>query len=173
VTWNPEWLPTKAYYPYPWTDEAYAELRDSMNTIPEGGKRGDALERIKTLDCANPDKTLASCTAKSPSEVLAWQKRLISASVNDRGFAKALAKELRGLVCESDANALYILRGISGKSNRLADTGREASALVEFIMSKDCPVSAALTDDDKAKLLKIKQDAEKKFPPAPASKKEK
>ena len=39
-------------------------------------------------------------------------------------------------------------------------------------MSKDCPVSAALTDDDKAKLLKIKQDAEKKFPPAPASKKE-
>ena len=87
-------------------------------------------------------------------------------------IAKALAKELRGLVCESDANALYILRGISGKSNRLADTGREASALVEFIMSKDCPVSAALTDDDKAKLLKIKQDAEKKFPPAPASKKE-
>ena len=35
-------------------------------------------------------------------------------------------------------------------------------------MSKDCPVSASLTDDDKAKLLKIKKDAEQKFaPPAP------
>jgi hypothetical protein len=46
----------------------------------------------------------------------------------------------------------------------------EAPALVDFILSKQCPVSAALTDDDKAHLLKIKQDAEKEFPPPPASK---
>jgi hypothetical protein len=38
-------------------------------------------------------------------------------------------------------------------------------------MSKDCPVSASLTGDDKAKLLKIKQDAEKNFPPPPVPKK--
>jgi hypothetical protein len=44
---------------------------------------------------------------------------------------------------------------------------------VDFIMSKDCPVSASLTDDDKAKLLKIKQDAEQKSAPPPTSKKEK
>ena len=46
----------------------------------------------------------------------------------------------------------------------LTETGREAPALVDFIISKDCPVSASLTVDDKAKLLKIKQNAEKKFP---------
>jgi hypothetical protein len=40
---------------------------------------------------------------------------------------------------------------------------------VDFIMSKDCPVSASLTDADKARLLQVKQDAEKNFPPAPAS----
>ncbi len=39
----------------------------------------------------------------------------------------------------------------------------------DFIMSKDCPVSAALTDDDKANLLKIEQDAEEKFAPPKAS----
>jgi hypothetical protein len=31
--------------------------------------------------------------------------------------------------------------------------------LVDFIMSKDCLVSASLTDADKARLLRIKQDA--------------
>jgi hypothetical protein len=36
-------------------------------------------------------------------------------------------------------------------------------------MSKDCPVSASLTADDKAKLLRIKQDAEQNFPPPKAS----
>jgi hypothetical protein len=40
-------------------------------------------------------------------------------------------------------------------------------------MSKDCPVSASLTGDDKAKLIEIKQYAEKKFPPPPASRKDK
>ena len=38
-------------------------------------------------------------------------------------------------------------------------TGPEAPGLVDFIMSKDCPVSASLTDADKAKLLRIKQEA--------------
>ncbi|MGH6842600.1 MAG: hypothetical protein ACREDV_10995 [Methylocella sp.] len=57
-------------------------------------------------------------------------------------------------------------------ATRLAATGREAPALVDFIMSKDCPVSAALTGDDKARLLQIKQNEEKLAPP-PAPKKEK
>ena len=51
--------------------------------------------------------------------------------------------------------------------------GREAPALVDFIMSKDCPVSPSLTGDDKAKLLKIKQFAEKESAPPPTSHEEK
>jgi len=31
--------------------------------------------------------------------------------------------------------------------------------LIDFITSKDCPVSASLTDADKAKLLRIKEEA--------------
>ena len=43
--------------------------------------------------------------------------------------------------------------------DRLAAAGPEAPALIDFIMSKDCPVSASLTDADKARLLQIKRDA--------------
>ena len=44
-------------------------------------------------------------------------------------------------------------------SRRLAATGPEAPVLVDFITSKDCPVSASLTDADKAELLRIKEEA--------------
>jgi hypothetical protein len=157
---------------FPWDAKAYAELRDSIiNSIPEGRDREAALERTEILDCANPGKTLASCdpTATPPSEVLDRQKELAHASVDDATYAKALAKELQGLVCANDADAIHILRGVD-RNNRLAATGREAPALVEFIMSKDCPVSASLAEDDKASLLKIKQ---KNSPPPEASKKDK
>jgi hypothetical protein len=42
---------------------------------------------------------------------------------------------------------------------RLSTTGREAPALVDLIMSKDCLVSTSLTDNDDEKLLDIKQAA--------------
>jgi hypothetical protein len=146
-----------------------------MNSIPEGKMRDEALMRIEKLDCGNPDKTLASCDPATalPPEVLDWQKKRLEANVDHAAYAKGLATELRSLVCANDADAIHILRGTMMKSLRLAATGREAPALVDFIMSKDCPVSAALTDDDKAKLLEIKQDAEKKSEPPPASNKEK
>ena len=38
---------------------------------------------------------------------------------------------------------------------RFAATHREAPALVDYIMSEDCPVSAALTEDDKANLSEL------------------
>jgi hypothetical protein len=148
-----------------------------MNSIPEGMRRDDALQRINILDCGNPVKTLASCVsaAAPPPEVLVWQKELAAASVDDTAYAKALATELQSLVCESDVDAIHILRRTIPSERtfaRLADTGREAPALVDHIMSKNCPVSAALTDDDKAKLLQFKQFAEKRLAPPMASKKE-
>jgi len=179
--WKPVWQKINNFWQkannsslVPWSAKAYAELLISMNGIPEGKTRGVALMRIETLDCGNPDKTLASCdpAAKPPLGVLDWQKNLARVSGDDAAYRKALDTELRGLLCANDATAIHVLRGIIGRS-RLAETGHEAPALVDFIMSKDCPVSTSLTDDDKAKLLKIKQAAEKNFPPPPASKKDK
>jgi uncharacterized protein YjbI with pentapeptide repeats len=123
------------------------------------------------LDCRKSGSTMAPCNpdAEPPPKVADWQKKLSAASFAEEAFAAALAKELRSLVCESDTDAIHILRGVSS-NERLAATGREAPALVDFILSKDCPVSASLTEDDKARLLKIKQDAEKDFASPSASK---
>ena len=143
-TWNsarplrdPRWAAYKGL-PIPWDDKTYAELRLWMKSIPEGEMREAALKRIETLDCRNPDKDLASCdpAAKPPREVLDWQKKLARASVNDAAYANALAKELRGLVCTSDVNATHVLRGIS-KGEQFAETGRDAPALVDFIVGED------------------------------------
>jgi hypothetical protein len=144
--------------------------------------RDYALQRIERLDCCgNPDKTLASCdpAAAPPPDVLKSQKKLAArARVEDEAYARALAKELQNLVCATDVNAIYILRGLVRGVVEVEHygslPGREAhAALVDFIMSKSCPVSASLTDDDKARLLRIKQGAKKKFGPPPASKNEK
>jgi hypothetical protein len=134
----------------PWDAKAYAELRDSVENIPEGKMRDAALRRIEILDCGNPDKTLASCdpTAKPPHEVLDWQNRLAQASIDGAAYAKALATEFQSLVCANDANAIYILRGLLGVfpvRPRLSATGRKAREQIEFIMSEKCAVSASLT----------------------------
>jgi hypothetical protein len=69
VTWNPAWRPERD--PVPWDAQAYAELRGLMNIVPEGMRRNYALKQIETLDCRNPDKTLAPCdpATKPPRDV--------------------------------------------------------------------------------------------------------
>lgn len=111
-----------------------------INSIPEGKMREAALKRIEILDCANPDKTLASCdpAVNPPPEVLDWQNKLQAAHVDDEAYARALAKEVRSLLCASDANAIYILRGVvigATWHGGFAKTGRETPALVDFILS--------------------------------------
>ena len=57
---------------------------------------------------------------------------------------------------------VFALRGLMSSAPlhaRLADTGPEAPTLIDFIMSKDCSASASLSDADKARLVRIKQDA--------------
>lgn len=152
MTWGPVWRPHDSgaeSEPVPWDSQAYENLKDLMNGIPEGERREAALNKIKRLDCAN--RTLASCdpAAEPPQEVLHWQKQFAQPSVGDAAFEKIDAKVIRDLVCQNDPNAIYILRRLS-KGGRLLSWGRE---FVDFIMSKHCPVSTLLTDEDKVELL--------------------
>ena len=171
--WRPVWRDDMGNV-QPWNDEVYQNLRKTMESLPPGSIRHNALDRIRSLDCANP--TLASCDPvlpppvgaaarrKSLEDAYAWRKSLEGAGVDDAAYAKALAAELKALVCSGGKDAIYVLRGL-GFRDRLAGTGPEAPALADFIMSKesrDCPVSALLTDADKAELIRIKQDASKK-----------
>ncbi len=160
--WRPVWRDDQGKV-QPWTDKAYQDLRE-MESLPPGHLRDRALELIGSLDCAGPDKTLASCDPDPafdpPPEAAAWRKALESARVDDAAYAKALAVVLKTLVCSGGDDAAYVVRGLLRQyDGRLTATGPEAPALIDFIMSKDCPVSASLTEADKADLLRIKREA--------------
>jgi uncharacterized protein YjbI with pentapeptide repeats len=167
----------------PWNDKAYRALRSAIESLPPGDNRADALKRIQSLDCANPDKMLESCdpSAESPPQAMDWRKMIENARVDKSDFAKASTDEIESLVCtDQDAgaflftgsfskrsiydasieNLVFILRGIiSADRFQFTSSGPEVPRFVDFIMNKDCPVSASLTDVDKARLFHIKQIA--------------
>ena len=144
-------------------DATYA-IRTAIAAFPRSELRDMALERLRRLDCANPPscdgaQTLPPMAAKS-------QKPLESVLADDATYAKAAAMELKGLVCAKNSESTpYVLAGLlrprhSARNpddlflhaNRLDAAGAEAPALVDLIMSKDCPVSAKLTDTDRQML---------------------
>jgi uncharacterized protein YjbI with pentapeptide repeats len=159
---------------YPWNEEAYQHLRQTMAGLPSGALRDQALDRIRSLDCASTDKALASCDPPSswipplapPPEAAKWRKTLEAARVNDAIYTRGLAAELKTLACSGGDDAIHVLRGFYlgnvVSPGPLDAAGPEAQALIDFIMSKDCPVSASLTEADKAQLLRIKENATKK-----------
>jgi uncharacterized protein YjbI with pentapeptide repeats len=160
--WSPVWGDQGDGTIHPWNDDAYGNLRRMIEFLPYQG-----LPRIRNLDCA-----LASCdpTQPPPPEAAAWRNLLEAARVDDSAFVKALAAELKPLVCSGGDDAIYVLRGLLRRSQsnrplfgpvktpfRLQAVGPEAPALIDFILGKDCPVSASLTDADRATLLQIKR----------------
>ncbi|SDR31471.1 Uncharacterized protein YjbI, contains pentapeptide repeats [Rhizobiales bacterium GAS113] len=161
--WRPVWRNDDGQI-QSWDNNAYQKLRQVIQSLPPGGPRDRALKRVRILDCENPpaepDLELASCEASvpRPPEGAERPESLKKGRIDDAAHAKALAAELRTLVCSGDDDSIYGLRGLL-RSRRLAAVGAAAPALIDFIMSKDCPVSASLTDADKARLLQIKRHA--------------
>jgi hypothetical protein len=128
-----------------------------IEALAPGSPRDEALVHITDLDCADPDASLASCDphVPPPPEAAAWRKTLEAARVDDVVYTQALAKVLEDLVCSGDDNAIHVVRG-DGFHYRLQAAGAAASDLIDDLAnkdSKDCPVAASLTDDDRTALL--------------------
>ncbi len=99
------------------------------------------------------------CRKSTPPAAEEWRKALEAARADEKVYAEALAAVLKKLVCSGGDDAIHVLRGI-GYQSRLKAAGSAASNLIDNLTnkdSKDCPVAAALTDGDRAKLLQIKQ----------------
>ena len=173
-TWKPAWF--NLGRTQPWSEAAYQGLSKEIEAIPSGDLRTQTLDRIRRLDCASSDPNLAPCDATSPpqSETAAWRISLESARVDDATYVKALATTLKALLCSGNDGSPYILHQLANqpvgtsytpalqasyKGNRLAATGAEAPALIDYIFSNNRPASASLTQTDKARLLEIKQEA--------------
>jgi uncharacterized protein YjbI with pentapeptide repeats len=134
------------------------EARDWRNRLKEGTSLSDAayenalVKELRVLICSG-----------APDSILILQGILNSDVTTEDDLAN-----LNRLGVSSGEDAAIARLAIGARVSRLAATNREAPALVDFIVSKDCPVSNALTEEDKAKLLQIKQDVEKNLPPSTA-----
>jgi uncharacterized protein YjbI with pentapeptide repeats len=120
VSWRPKGLAEHGEE-YAWDEQAYLRLRAKIETLPQGKLRDQAIERIRSLDCSNPDPTLVSCdpSAAPPPEAAAWRKALEKVSVNEKAYATALAEVLRSICGDGDEGiARSIVRG-AGFQNRL------------------------------------------------------
>ncbi|MDQ6702265.1 MAG: pentapeptide repeat-containing protein [Pseudomonadota bacterium] len=127
-------------------DEFAALKAKIMKEVLEGGLREQTLKRIETL---NPD-----IFGPEASEQETLEKR----RVHETAYKKSLADQLERLACSKDANALHIVRGLIA-NQRIRETGGQAPGLAEAILKRDCPVSAALTEADKAALKEIAKKA--------------
>jgi hypothetical protein len=143
--WLPLWQDGRGHE-QPWDEKAYQVLRTTIESrVPPGRSRSHALARIQSLDCANPDKTLSSCdpSAAPPSHATEWRATLEAAGVDDKAYAKALAKILKDPVCSGSDDAIYIARG-AGFRARLLAARLAAPDLINDLTSKgseDCPLS--------------------------------
>ena len=133
--------------------EAFDELKDTIEKAPEGEERKNALDRIGILDSTG-DIYGTSASAREFLE---------KGRVDFNAHQKARADQLKSLVCSSDDKDVpRIVRGLTGREGNysiIKDMGAEAPGLVEAILGQNCPVSAALTEDDKAALKKIENAA--------------
>ncbi|HMK90702.1 MAG TPA: pentapeptide repeat-containing protein [Methylocystis sp.] len=158
----------------PWTNSDYDMLRSLIKqALPEGEAQIDALKGVATLDCNTPKLDLAPCdpNAKTPEFVREARKKIENASVDEDNYAIALKTVLAELACHDDDNAVFAVRGMAA-NGRIAATRREARALVSQILSRECPVSAKLTREDKERLSSaVKEAAENAREPAEKVKK--
>jgi uncharacterized protein YjbI with pentapeptide repeats len=155
--------------PEPWTETTYSDLKKMIEAEVGAGPRvhaeqpmsewwgspapfgrDAALKRIGILD---PNKPF-EFEAERPK----WKKKIVAKAIPAEDSDKARARELKALVCSGDADAVYIVRGLV-TIDRIKATGDQAPGLVEAILKPDCPVSAALTQADKAALNKQAKEA--------------
>ena len=127
-------------------DEFAALKAAIMKEVPEGKQREQALKRIEKL---NPD-----IFGPEASQ----QEMLEKGHVDETAYKKSLAVQLKSVACADDQNAPYVVRGLIA-NGRILGAGAQAVGLVEAILKPDCPVSATLTDADKAALKEIAEDA--------------
>src|SRR5208282_4434740 len=122
-TWSPVWrdeslstwkLDDSDPKELKWNQKAYQDLQQIIELLPPGSRRDEALERVKRLDCATADNTLASCatSASPPAVALAWQRTLNTARVDEKAYTEGLVEAFRTFLCRGDDEACYVLRGL-------------------------------------------------------------
>jgi uncharacterized protein YjbI with pentapeptide repeats len=160
--WDPVWRDAHGNT-RTWDKEDFRALRELIESLPAAGDRDEAVKRVSRLDCSSTESNSATWSCRPTPQNDPWRKALEDAGVNRAEYYKSSEMAWKQVVCASDADAIYALRGFLPDAKRGIVASRLEGAdtsLVNFIMSKDCPVSAALTDADRANLLGVKAELE-------------
>lgn len=72
---------------------------------------------------------------------------------------KVRVRELRAVVCSGDADDVYVVRALLKQKDFPIPKGL-IEAIVRPNAAKDCPVSAALSEQEKTDLKKLAKDAQ-------------
>jgi uncharacterized protein YjbI with pentapeptide repeats len=133
--------------PKAFSKDEFAGLKDYMKkVVPEGEQYDPALDLIEKL---NPDKLGQESVGDESRPKPAFDD---THEKDKDKYQHALADSLKTLVCSGDKSAFYIIRRLIDTC-RIADTGpNDAPRLIHDILAHGCPVSAALTEHDKADL---------------------
>ncbi|MGH6839992.1 MAG: pentapeptide repeat-containing protein [Methylocella sp.] len=172
---------------YSISSEQFADLKLAIRQeVPEGKKRERALQRIEKLnpDKFGPEESVREALEQGRVDKAAYQKalvaRLLPIACSGDGSAVYIVRNFSGAAFRyypvSSRRRFEILtpdglltngvgvRTISvrsfGGTNPFVDAGPFASALIESILAPDCPVSAALAEQDKANLRKLAKKAQ-------------
>jgi uncharacterized protein YjbI with pentapeptide repeats len=148
------------------TGRTLLELYGEDKVASGAAGRDAAVKRIEVLDPTRP--------FPFENDIPKWKNRIeTNVAENARAYSRDKGKGLKGalvahlktLVCSGDENAIYVLMGNSntvfksGVINRIKDTGIEAASLADAILKPECPVSAKLTEEDKAKVRLAAKEA--------------
>jgi len=126
--------------------DAVARLEATFLThVPEGKSRSDALKRIEILklERAGPEDGIPNAIERGSLKIADYQKMW--------------AARLIWLACVRDQNSRFMIRGFA-RNGGIAATGPLATGVIVKILSPQCPVSAALPEQDKADLQRIAKD---------------
>jgi uncharacterized protein YjbI with pentapeptide repeats len=150
-------------------DKLYLTEQVSADLAPcdaEAKPPASATELRRTFEAASVDpatysvhlaKTLgdAVCKGEVIAESIAASSRLMS-ELEKGKVSRFTAAGLNRLWTHPDIGSIHVLRGLLA-NGRLKASGAQASALAARILSKDCPVSAALSEDDKTQLRALQK----------------
>ncbi len=141
----------------PLSSDAFAALRaDIVKEVGDDTRRNDALDRVGILDpgIIGPEMDTTRAIQKQGVDLLTYQI--------------ALADELKKIACSGGESATSVVHALNlapfGKGTHVKEAGPFAPKLAEGILAPDCPVSAALTDDDRVALKKIAETASQLLP---------
>jgi uncharacterized protein YjbI with pentapeptide repeats len=131
--------------PCDWNEEAYAALKASIEMVPEGQARDNALHRIAPLGQKPYDEDAASASS--------WRELATKSQRSTEAYFGGLAKRLIEIGCAGAAP--YVVNGIIAPLKFLLTPVPKAEVANAFLNGANCPGAKGLSEENEAELRRM------------------